>query len=91
MQDTIVKRGTVIERGIVSEKCIIGENTYIGQGENTPHETKAHIYHNGITAIGAYTNIPENVVIGKNCEVGGNTTKEHYQNGKLESGRSLIV
>lgn len=91
MQDTIVKRGTVIERGIVSEKCIIGENTYIGQGENTPHETKSHIYHNGITAIGAYTNIPENVVIGKNCEVGGNTTKEHYQNGKLESGRSLIV
>ena len=69
MQDTIVKRGTVIERGIVSEKCIIGENTYIGQGENTPHETKAHIYHNGITAIGAYTNIPENVVIGKNCEI----------------------
>ena len=91
MQDTIVKRGTVIERGIVSEKCIIGENTYIGQGENIPHETKAHIYHNGITAIGAYTNIPENVVIGKNCEVSGNTTKEHYQNGKLESGRSLIV
>ncbi|MDY3368246.1 glucose-1-phosphate adenylyltransferase [Zhenhengia yiwuensis] len=91
MQDTIVKRGTVIERGIVSEKCIIGENTYIGQGENTPHETKSHIYHNGITAIGAYTNIPENVVIGKNCEVSGNTTKEHYQNGKLESGRSLIV
>lgn len=91
MQDTIVKRGTVIERGIVSEKCIIGENTYIGQGENTPHETKAHIYHNGITAIGAYTNIPENVVIGKNCEVSGSTTKEHYQNGKLESGRSLIV
>lgn len=91
MQDTIVKRGTVIERGIVSEKCIIGENTYIGQGENTPHETKSHIYHNGITAIGAYTNIPENVVIGKNCEISGNTTKEHYQNGKLESGRSLIV
>lgn len=91
MQDTIVKRGTVIERGIVSEKCIIGENTYIGQGENTPHETKSHIYHNGITAIGAYTNIPKNVVIGKNCEVSGNTTKEHYQNGKLESGRSLIV
>lgn len=91
MQDTVVKRGTVIERCIVSEKCEIGENTYIGQGENIPHETKAHIYHNGITAIGAYTNIPDNVVIGKNCEVSGNTTKEDYQNGKLESGRSLIV
>ena len=91
MQDTVVKRGAVIERGIISEKCVIGENTYIGQGENIQHETKSHIYHSGITAVGAYTNIPDNVVIGKNCEISGNTTKEHYQNGKLESGRSLIV
>lgn len=91
MQDTIVKKGAVIERSIISEKCVVGENTYIGQGENVPHETKSHIYHSGITAIGAYTNIPDNVVIGKNCEISGNTTKEDYQNGKLASGRSLIV
>lgn len=91
MQDTIVKKGAVIERSIISEKCIVGENTYIGQGENIPHETKSHIYYSGITAIGAYTNIPENVVIGKNCEISGNTTKEDYQNGKLASGRSLII
>lgn len=91
MQDTVIKKGAVVERCIISEKCIIGENTYIGQGENVPHETKAHIYRNGITAIGAYTTIPDNIVIGKNCEISGNTKKEHYQNGKLESGRSLIV
>ena len=91
MQDTVIKKGAVIERSIVSEKCIVGKNTYIGQGENIPHETKAYIYHSGITAIGAYTTIPDHIVVGKNCEISGQTTKEHYQNGKLESGRSLIV
>lgn len=91
MQDTVIKKGAIIERGIISEKCTVGENTYIGQGENIPHETKAHIYYSGITAIGAYTTLPDNIVVGKNCEISGNTTKEHYENGKLESGRSLIV
>lgn len=91
MQDTIVRSGAVVERCIVSEKCDIGENTYIGQGENIPHETKPHIYYSGITAIGAYTTIPNNVVVGKNCEISGDTKKENYQNGKLESGRSLIL
>ncbi|MEF9959776.1 MAG: glucose-1-phosphate adenylyltransferase [Niameybacter sp.] len=91
MQDTIVRKGAFIERCIVSERCNIGENTYIGQGENIPHESKPHIYHSGITAIGAYTTIPDNIVVGKNCEISGETKKEDYQNGKLESGRSLIL
>ena len=91
MQDTVVRTGAVIERCIVSEKCDIGENTYIGQGENIPHETKPHIYYSGITAIGAYTTIPDNVVVGKNCEISGETKKDDYQNGKLESGRSLVL
>ncbi|MGL4799459.1 MAG: glucose-1-phosphate adenylyltransferase [Cellulosilyticaceae bacterium] len=91
MQDTVIKQGAVLERCIVSEKSIVGENVYIGQGENKIHETKPHIYYSGITTVGAYTNVPANVVVGKNCEIGGNTQKEDYENGKLESGRSLIV
>ena len=91
MQDVIVKKGAVLEHCIVSEKSVIGESVYIGQGENKPHQTKPHIYYSGITAIGAYTTIPDHVVIGKNCEIGGDTHKEHYENGKLGSGQSLIV
>ncbi|MGL5674891.1 MAG: glucose-1-phosphate adenylyltransferase [Cellulosilyticaceae bacterium] len=91
MQDTVIKQGAVLERCIVSERSVVGENVYIGQGENKIHETKPHIYYSGITTVGAYTNVPANVVVGKNCEIGGNTQKEDYENGKLESGRSLIV
>ncbi|MGL4362847.1 MAG: glucose-1-phosphate adenylyltransferase [Cellulosilyticaceae bacterium] len=91
MQDTVIRKGAILERCIVSEKSVVGENTYIGQGENKIHESKPHIYYSGITAIGAYTNVPSNVVIGKNCEVSGDTKEKDYINGKLESGHSLIM
>ena len=91
MQDTVVRRGAIVERSIVSEKAEIGENTCIGHGEDVIHETKPHIYHSGITAIGAYTNVPANVVIGKNCEVSGETTVDDYKNNRLDSGKSLII
>lgn len=91
MQDCIIKKDAVLDRCIVSENSIIGENTYIGQGEDIPHQTKPHIYSSGITVVGTFTEIPPNIVIGKNCEISGQTLQEHYENNKLESGCSLIV
>ncbi len=91
MGETIIRKGAHLETCIVSEKCEIGENTYIGEGEAVPHITKPHIYSSGITAIGDNTVIPDNVKIGKNCEVSGYTLQAHYEDGKLESGHSLII
>lgn len=91
MSETVIRKGAHLETCIVSEKCEIGENTYIGVGESIPHITKPHIYSSGITAIGDNTVIPDNVKIGKNCEVSGHTLQVHYEDGKLESGHSLMV
>ena len=90
MQDTVVKKDAMLERTIVSEKCVIGKGCCIGQGEAVVHKQKPHIYYSGITAIGAYTSIPDNIMIGKNCEVNGDTKEEDYNNRRLESGTSLI-
>ncbi|MBE6024002.1 MAG: glucose-1-phosphate adenylyltransferase [Cellulosilyticum sp.] len=90
MGETIIRKGANLETCIVSEKCEIGENTYIGVGEAVPHVTKPHIYYSGITVIGDNTIVPDNVKIGKNCEVGGHTLQKHYEDGMLESGHSLI-
>ncbi len=90
MQDTVIRKDAMIERTIVSEKCDIGKGCCIGQGENIVHHTKPHIYYSGITAVGAFTTIPDHVMIGKNCEVNGDTKPEDYKNRRLESGTSLI-
>lgn len=91
MSETIIRKGAHLETCIVSEKCEIGENTRIGVGEAIPHIIKPHIYSSGITAIGDNTVVPDNVEIGKNCEVSGHTLQAHYEDGKLESGHSLII
>ena len=91
MGESIIRKGATLEMCIISEKCEIGENTSIGQGEAIPHVTKPHIYFSGITAVGDNTVVPDNVTIGRNCEVSGYTLQEHYEDGKLESGHSLIV
>jgi len=91
MSETIIRKGAHLETCIVSEKCEIGENTHVGVGEAIPHITKPHIYSSGITVIGDNTVIPDNVKIGKNCEISGYTLQANYEDGKLESGHSLII
>ncbi|WP_070001087.1 glucose-1-phosphate adenylyltransferase [Cellulosilyticum sp. I15G10I2] len=91
MAETVIRQGAHLETCIISEKCEVGENAWIGVGENITHISKPHIYSDGITVVGDNTVIPRDIKIGKNCEVGGHTLEEHYNNGILESGHSLIV
>lgn len=91
MQGTVVKSGARLYRCIVSENSIIGENVCIGEGDNIANINKPHVYNSGISVIGAFTSVPSDVWIGKNCEVSGNTKHEHYINNALQSGGSLII
>lgn len=90
MSHTVIKANTKIERAIIDENCVIGENVNIGLGDNVVNEEKPKIYNTGITVIGEYTTIPDNVSIGKNCVIFGKTTLEQYPNNRLESGKSII-
>ena len=40
--------------------------------------------------MGEDTNVPDNIEIGKNCVIFGNTTAEDYAEGKLPSGGTVI-
>ncbi|OOB77466.1 MAG: glucose-1-phosphate adenylyltransferase [Epulopiscium sp. Nuni2H_MBin003] len=91
MQGTIIKSGSILDKCIVSENSVIGDNVRIGHGEDIHNHDKPHVYNSGISVIGAYTTIPDNVGIGKNCEIVGNTTHEHYPNGYLPSGNSVVL
>ena len=62
----------------------------MGIGENVANELKPKIYNTGITVVGEDTNVPDNIEIGKNCVIFGNTTAEDYAEGKLPSGGTVI-
>ncbi len=91
MSRTVIKENTKITRGIIDEDCVVGANVTIGEGDNIPNEDKPNIYDTGITVVGEYTNIPDNVWIGKNCVIYGNTTNENYTDNRLESGKSIVI
>ena len=89
MGKTIVKNNSIIERCIIDESCIIGENTKIGMGDNIANKLKPDIYNTGITVIGQDSFIPDNIIIGKNCVIHGNTKNDDYYNNRLESGETI--
>ena len=90
MTNCVIRKNVVIERAIVDENCIIGANTQIGLGANIKNFDKPDIYNTGITVIGEGSIIPENVEIGKNCVIFGETLIEDYEDKKLLSGMSIL-
>ncbi|MFV0440412.1 MAG: glucose-1-phosphate adenylyltransferase [Lachnospirales bacterium] len=89
--DTIIGENCVIERTIIDEKSIICDGVKIGIGDNIPNEEKPSIYNTGITVIGEKSNVPSEVIIGKNCVLMGDIDHEDFENNFLESGKTLIV
>lgn len=96
VKDSIIMNGAVIGKNCVIDKAIIGENTVIGDGtvlgvgEYAPSEYNPKVYAFDLVTIGERSVIPDNVKIGKNTAIFGETTLEDYPNGELKSGGSLI-
>ena len=84
MTNCIIEKNVVIERAIVDENCIIGANTKIGIGSNIKNFDKPDVYSTGITVIGENSIIPENVEIGKNCVIFGETVLIDYKDKSFQ-------
>ncbi len=91
MENCTIGANTVIERCIIDQDTKVGANIRMGVGENIINELKPKIYNTGITVIGSNTIVPDNLTIGKNCVILGETTPDMYADNKLESGKSVII
>jgi glucose-1-phosphate adenylyltransferase len=90
MNDTVIGSGCTLEKVIAAENAVIGNNVRFGEGEEQPNETEPHIYCDGLVVIGEKAVVPDNVSVGKNVLIAGDTASEDYPNGRLESGKSLV-
>ncbi|MCL2853264.1 MAG: glucose-1-phosphate adenylyltransferase [Defluviitaleaceae bacterium] len=92
MSNTSIGQNCDIYRCVIDEHVKIGDGVKMGTGENVPNEDKPHVYDCGITAVGVYSEIPQNVNIGKNCVIYGRTSCEHYNDDNcLPSGKSIYL
>ncbi|MBQ7635915.1 MAG: glucose-1-phosphate adenylyltransferase [Lachnospiraceae bacterium] len=96
VRDSIIMTGTVVGRkceiykSIVAEGCSIGNNVKMGVGEESPNVWKPAIYCEGLVTVAEGSVIPDNVSIGKNTAICGETLPEDYQNNWLPSGENII-
>ena len=96
VRDSIIMKGTqigenvVIDKAIIAENCSIGDNVTLGVGEEKPNKFNEKIYSFGLVTIGEDSEVPSNVSVGKNTAISGQTTKEDYPEGILDSGEVII-
>ena len=85
-----IQDGTVLHTLYEKSTVEIGNDVSIGIGSEVPNKMKPNIYSGGLATIGENSVIPGGVQIGKNTAISGNTEKEEYVKGALESGGVLI-
>ncbi len=90
MQGAEIGEGCVIEKAIIAEGTKIGRNVTIGKGEFKPSKLNAKVYAFDLATIGENSVIPDNVTIGKNTAITGETVPEDYPDGRLESGDYIV-
>ena len=96
IRDSIIMNNTVIGDNCEVYKTIVAENVEIrngcrfGIGDEVENETDPHIYNSGLVCIGEKSIIPENITVGKNTCIFGETVYSDYQNNTLASGKTLI-
>ncbi len=96
VRDSIIMRGStigdnsVIEKAIVAEDVVIGSNVELGVGEDAPNKYDPKVYQSDLVTIGERSVIPDNVKVGKNTAISGETKPEDYPEGLLAGGDYIM-
>lgn len=89
MNGTVIGENCSIDKAIIDEESIIGNQVQMGVGDSVQNDLRPDIYRDDLCTIGEKSVIPNGVVIGKNVMINGVTTKEDYEDGRLDSGKTL--
>lgn len=90
MRDSFIGAGTRLDKAIVAEHCNIGKDCEIGTGKYALSQYDSKVYNSELVTIGRESVIPDNVKIGRNTAIWGETFEEDYPSGVLESGGFII-
>ncbi len=90
MNEVEIGDGCTINKAIIAENAKIGNKVEMGAFEEKENETDPTIYTHGIVTVGEWSEIPDNITIGKNSMVSGVTEASDYEGGVLDSGKTFI-
>ena len=90
MNNSVIGKDSIVTKSIIAEDVQIGSHVELGAGEEAENVFKPQIYNSGLVTVGECSVIPDNVAVGKNTAISGETTIDDYQEGQLASGGIII-
>lgn len=90
MNNSVIGKDSIVTKSIIAEDVQIGNHVELGAGEEAENVFKPKIYNSGLVTVGECSVIPDNVTVGKNTAISGETTIDDYQEGQLASGGIII-
>jgi glucose-1-phosphate adenylyltransferase len=90
VNDTWIGPGAVLDRVIVDEDVIIGAGAQIGCGDDmTPNHKMPDKANTGLTVIGAGSQVPAGIKIGRNVIVACGRQEKDFPGSEIASGESV--
>ena len=86
MNNSVIGKDSIVTKSIIAEDVQIGSHVELGAGEEAENVFKPQIYNSGLVTVGECSVFPDNVTVGKNTAISGETTIDDYQEGQLASG-----
>lgn len=90
MNNSVIGKDSIVTKSIIAEDVQIGSHVELGAGEEAENVFKPKIYNSSLVTVGECSVIPDNVTVGKNTAISGETTIDDYQEGQLASGGIII-
>ncbi len=90
MNNSVIGKDSIVTKSIIAEDVQIGSHVELGAGEEAENVFKPQIYNSGLVTVGECSVIPDNVTVGKNTAISGETTIDDYQEGQLANGGIII-
>ena len=90
MQGSRICAGAEVTKTILAEDVTVGARSQLGVGDYAPSTYDPKVYQFDLVTVGEHSTIPEDVKVGKNTAIFGETQAEDYPDGMLASGDYII-
>ncbi|HRV94024.1 MAG TPA: glucose-1-phosphate adenylyltransferase [Anaerolineae bacterium] len=90
INDTWIGPGAIVDKAIIDENVVIGAGTYLGYGDDmTVNHEMPDKLNTGITVVGANTQIPGGITIGRNVLIKSGCLESDFPGTDIGSGETV--
>jgi len=88
LTDTVIENGAIVDRAIIDKQCLIKQNAHVGYGVDYSPNSVADLT-SGISLMGKNGIVPENVRVGRNCVIAGDSQPDDFTGSMVPSGTTV--